>query len=142
MIPPFDASPVCHLDFSSQLNDDLRRELVFIATLQKKDTLIAQQTAFFTPTKHLSLRDPAITAKVQIKDGELHIDLTASSFARLVELTLEGVDVVFSDNYFDLPAGRTVTITTPLPANWTLTQAEAALKIRSVHDSYAHGASK
>jgi beta-mannosidase len=66
------------------------------------------------------------------------LDLTAQSLARLVESSLEGAPVIFSDNYFDLPAGRQVTVSCPLPAGWTLEQARRALKIRSVYDSYAH----
>jgi beta-mannosidase len=46
------------------------------------------------------------------------------------------VDVVFSDNYFDLPAGQTVTVTCPLPEGWTLEQARKALQVRSLYDSY------
>jgi beta-mannosidase len=55
-----------------------------------------------------------------------------------VELSLDGADVIFSDNYFDLPAGREAVITCPLPAKWTLEQAQTALKARSVYDSYTH----
>jgi beta-mannosidase len=55
-----------------------------------------------------------------------------------VEISLEGAQVVFSDNYFDLPAGRQVTVTCPLPADWTIDQARQALKIRSIYDSYEH----
>jgi beta-mannosidase len=56
--------------------------------------------------------------------------------ARFVELELEGADVVFSDNYFDLPAGQPVTITCPLPEGWSLEQARAALRVRSLFESY------
>jgi beta-mannosidase len=59
--------------------------------------------------------------------------------ARLVELSLDGVDVIFSDNYFDLPAGRSVTVSCPLPAGWTAARAAAALQTRSVYASYADG---
>ena len=45
----------------------------------------------------------------------LSLRLTGRSLARFVELALEGADVVFSDNYFDLPAGRAVTVRCPLP---------------------------
>jgi beta-mannosidase len=57
-----------------------------------------------------------------------------------VECALDGADVVFSDNYFDLPAGRKVDISAPLPVGWTLPQAQAAFKVRSIYDSYAHSA--
>jgi beta-mannosidase len=46
------------------------------------------------------------------------------------------VDVVFNDNYFDLPAGQALTVTCPLPTGWTLEQARAAVRVRSLYDSY------
>ena len=98
---------------------------------------MAQQVAAFAPTKHLKLVEPGVTAALTEEDGHLAVTLTSRSLARLVELSLEGADGVFSDNYFDLPAGRPVSVSCPLPAGWTLAQARAALKIRSVYDSYA-----
>ena len=139
---PFDVTPVRRLDFSSRLDDDLSRELVFVAELWQGGQCLARQTAYFVPTKHLALVEPEITAQLRFEQGQVHIELASRSLARLVECALEGVDVVFSDNYFDLPAGRTVSISAPLPAGWTLSQAQAALKVRSVYDSYAHGAAK
>lgn len=137
---PFDVALVCRLDFTGRLTDDLRRQVVFTAELWQTDQLLARQAAYFVPTKHLELVDPKVTTAVSLAGDQLHIELTAHSLARLVELSLEGADVVFSDNYFDLPAGRVVGISAPLPVGWTLAQARAALKIRSVYDSFAHGA--
>ncbi|NIM93090.1 MAG: glycoside hydrolase family 2 protein [Anaerolineales bacterium] len=137
---PLDVTPVCNLEFSDHLNDDLRREVVFIAELCQDGKVLSRQTAFFVPTKHLSLAKPAISTQLRVEQEHIHIELTSQSLARLVECTLEGADVVFSDNYFDLPAGRTVSISAPLPNGWTPEQAKSALKIRSVYDSYALGA--
>jgi beta-mannosidase len=96
------------------------------------------QVATFAPTKHFALKDPVISANLRGDKDQLMMELTSHSLARLLELSLDGSDVIFSDNYFDLPAGRTVTVSCPLPAGWTLAQARAALTIRSVYDSYAH----
>jgi beta-mannosidase len=141
-VAPFDVTTVCRRDFSSRLTDDLRRETVFIAELWQGGQILNRQTAFFVPTKHLSLTDPTISAQTRVEQGQVHIELVSRSLARLVECTLEGADVVFSDNYFDLPAGRSVSISAQLPAGWTPSQVQAALKVRSVYDSYAHGAAK
>jgi beta-mannosidase len=54
-----------------------------------------------------------------------------------VELSLKGKDVVFSDNYFPLPAGRKVQITCPFPSGWNEKQVKEALHVRSVYDSYS-----
>jgi beta-mannosidase len=139
---PFGVTPVCCLNFSDRLKENLRREVVFIAELLQDGKILARQTAFFVPTKHLSLTEPKISEQLRVDQGKIYIDLNSRSLARLVECTLDGADVVFSDNYFDLPADRTVSISAPLPAGWKLSQARVALKVRSVYDSYAHGAAK
>jgi beta-mannosidase len=136
---PFDVTPVCQLDFSQHLDDGLIRKAVFVAELWQDGKMQARQTAFFIPTKHLDLTQPTISARLHIEQGRISIELTSQSLARLVECTLEGAEVVFSDNYFDLPAGRTVIITAPLPSGWTQSQAQSAFKVRSIYDSYAHG---
>ncbi len=125
------------LDFSEYLTDDSRREIAFIAELWEGETCLTRQMAFFIPTKHLALKDPQITSILSTKDGVLSIELSAQSLARLVECSLIGADVVFSDNYFDLPPQTSVTVTAPLPAEWDLKKAQAAFKARSVYDTYS-----
>ncbi len=137
---PQAATPICTLDFSGSASDTNIRELVFIAELWQGGQPRNRQTAFFVPTKHLALAAPYITAQLSVEGEQFHIDLTSQSLARLVECALEGADVVFSDNYFDLPVGRTVRISAPLLKGWTLSQMQSAFNIRSVYDSYAHGA--
>ncbi|MBN1657718.1 MAG: glycoside hydrolase family 2 protein [Anaerolineae bacterium] len=136
-VAPLGVTAVDTLDFSTYLDDDTRREVVFVAELWHGDKRLAVQTAFFVPTKHLSLADPQIHASVTLKEGLLAVELSARSLARLVECSLAGADVVFSDNYFDLPAGQVVRVTAPLPAGWDLDTARTALRVRSVYDTYA-----
>ena len=139
---PQSATPICKLDFSDSVSDDNARELVFIAELWQDGQVLSRQMAFFAPTKHLCLTDPAISVNLHSEKDQLIVELTSHSLARLVECTLEGTDIVFSDNYFDLPAGRTISISAPLPSAWTLSQVQAAFKVRSIYDSHAHGAAK
>jgi beta-mannosidase len=136
-VEPLGMTAVDTLDFSSRVDEDTRRELVFVAELWQGDRRLATQTAFFAPTKHLSLVDPQIQVDVTLQDGLLTIELLARSLARLVECSLSGADVVFSDNYFDLPALRAVRVTAPLPQGWDLAAARAALKVRSVYNTYS-----
>jgi len=132
------ATQICLLDFSDQINDDNIRKLVFIAELWQQDQLVARQAAFFAPIKHLSLGDPDINANLQSEGDHLVAELTSKSLAILVEVSLNTVDVIFSDNYFALPAGRTVQISCPLPDGWTLERAKKELCVRSLYDSYSH----
>lgn len=138
-LAPQSVLQACELDFSDQYDDDASRQLVFVAQFMPDHHQVSsQQTATFVPIKHLSLGEPMIQATVDLQDGQLAIGLKSKSLAMLVELSLDGADVVFSDNYFNLPAGQAVKVTCPLPEGWTVEQAKAALHIRSVYDSYAH----
>ncbi|MFN8470977.1 MAG: glycoside hydrolase family 2 protein [Anaerolineae bacterium] len=140
---PVDAAPLASthvrtLDFADQVTDGNAREVIFVAELWQDDERLALQVATFVPTKHLSLADPGLMVDLRVDDGRLTVNLATTSLARLVELSLDGADTVFSDNYFDLPAGRTVTVTCPIPVGWRAEEAEAALCVRSVYDSYTH----
>jgi beta-mannosidase len=138
-IPPQAALQVCAQDFSELITEENSRKLVFIAELYQVERLISRQTAFFAPIKHLELVEPGIRLNAYEEDGTLSIELNATSMALLVEVALHGIDVVFSDNYFNLPAGRRVEICCPMPPGWTLDQAIAALRVRSVYNSFTHG---
>jgi beta-mannosidase len=138
-VAPLATARLASFDMADHVNSDNQRNLVFVAELWQDDRRVAGQTAYFAPTKHLLLADPQMTAACHGDAGQLCVELRVRSLARLVELSLEGADAVFSDNYFDLPAGRVVSATCPLPAGWSARRAEAALRIRSVYDSFRQG---
>ena len=133
---PLAVTQVRTLDFIDRVSDGNQRELIFVAELWQGDQRLALQVATFVPTKHLALIDPAIQIDPRVEGDQLIVDVTARALARLVELSLSGVDVIFSDNYFDLPADRTVTVSCPMPIGWTIDQVREALHVRSVYDSY------
>jgi beta-mannosidase len=124
------------LDFSNQVTDDNKRRLVFVAELWKSDERLSISLSTFAPIKHLELTEPGLSTATSLKDGTLSFVISCKSLARFIELELDGVDVVFSDNYFDVPAGGTVTITAPLPEGWNLEKARKSLQVRSLIDSY------
>ena len=136
MVVPQAATQVCKLDFSDRVSDDNIRRLVFIAELWQGDQLISRQTAGFAPIKHLSLSDPAVRIDLHREKGQLIAELTSQSLALWVEVSLTNTDVVFSDNYFSLPPGRTTRISCPLPPGWSLRQAKKEIHVRSIYDSY------
>ncbi|MBN1933533.1 MAG: hypothetical protein JW934_02650, partial [Anaerolineae bacterium] len=113
------------------------RDVILVCELCQGERAISRQVSTFVASKHLDLAEPGLSAQVRLEGNQLAFDVSARSLARFVELSLDGVDVVFSDNYFDLPAGRTVTVTCPLPEGWTLAQARAALRVMSLYDSFA-----
>jgi beta-mannosidase len=138
-VPALVSRQVFALDFAERISDANRRDLVFVCELVHEHQRLALNVATFAPDKHLTLADPDINVDLSLEADVLALTVTASSLARFVELSFIGVDVVFSDNYFDLPAGRTVTVTCALPDGWSAEQARQALRVRSLYDSYLNG---
>jgi beta-mannosidase len=138
-VPPLTSISVLAKDFTKTLGER-QRELVFIAELCQAaadEQCIARRMATFVPTKHLQLTDPELSVEIGSKEDDvLTIEVTAQSLARFVALKLDGADVVFSDNYFDIPAGETVSVTCPLPEGWTVEQAREALDVISLYASF------
>ena len=123
-------------DFSSLINPQNARRVVFVAELWQAEVCIARRLATFVPDKHLELVAAHLDGHVSLSAGQLAITIHADTLARFVELSLEGTDTIFSDNYFDLPAGRSVIVTCPLPPGWDMNQVEEALKIRTLKETY------
>jgi beta-mannosidase len=130
------AAEICRLDFSRQVTEDNTRELVFVAELSQEGVLVSRQMAFFGPVKHLSLADPALKLNLWCEEDQVIAEVTAQSLAVLVEASLGDADVVFSDNYFNLPAGHTVRVTCLPPAGWTLARVSEEFRLRSIFNSF------
>ena len=133
---PLADTAIAALDFADKITDDNKRKVVFVAELWQGSTKLTTSVSCFAPIKHLELTNPGLKVETSLQDDTLSFKVTANSLARFVELNLDGVEVVFSDNYFDLPAGTSVKITASLPKGWTLEQAKKALQVRSLVDSY------
>jgi beta-mannosidase len=133
---PLADTPIASFDFADKVTDENKRSLVFVTELWQGNERISVSVSGFAPIKHLELVDPGLKVNVGLKDGTLTFEVSAKFLARFVELALDGVDLVFSDNYFDVPAGATVKVTAPLPAGWTLEQTRSAVQVRSLIDSY------
>ena len=134
MVDPLSSAHLITLDFSVQLRKQERRNLVFIAELWQAGLRVAYQVATFAPEKEMVFPDPVLSTLVDLQDGTLVIHLTAQAMARFVCLSLPGAEVIFSDNYFDLPAGRNIQVTCRLPAGWSLDQVKSTLSVRSLFD--------
>lgn len=162
-VEPFSSAKVFERDFSPLIQGcgKSKEELFFGFQLLEAETTIADNCALFVPDKHFSLIDPHISVTVEQEEDRFIISLAAQAFARSVELSLEGMDGVFSDNGFDLydRVPRRVTLrrqditpalgnlqTGPLPRGLgteSISAGELAqrLRIRSLYDTYVHYAS-
>ena len=121
-------------DFAALVNAENQKKVVFVAEMWQEGQLSARSVTPFVANKHLELREPGLNVKTRIEGQVLFVDVSTTSLARFVELSLDGADPVFSDNYFDLPAGAAMTVTCALPAGWSET---SKIEARSLYNSFA-----
>jgi beta-mannosidase len=121
---------------SFEMSEEMRRQTVFVCTLYRDRKPVDTKLSLFVPNKHLELSNPALKVDVIADNDQAVFAVSARSLARFVELSLEGADVVFSDNYFDVPAGWMVSITAPIPAGWSIDQVKQAMRVKSLYDSF------
>ncbi len=95
--------------------------------------------ALFAPERDLRLPDPGLEVALHDQGAEVEIRIRARALARFVTLSLEGADVRFGDNFFDLPAGRAVSVRAPLPPGWTLEEFRRNLRIHTLADVRPRG---
>jgi beta-mannosidase len=134
--PALGSARVCELDFADQVDDANRREVVLVYELWQGDEQISLGVAPFVSNKHLELGDPELRTTVREMGDGFEIEVTARRLARFVWLALDGTGVIFSDNYFDLPAGRTARVTLPALEGWTAARVRESLRVWSLVDSF------
>jgi beta-mannosidase len=137
---PLATTAVCRVDVPGAPED--RQSMVLVAELIEAGSTRALVVTPFVPDKHLALRHPNLDVVVETAGSTAEADhaiirITTDTLARWVELSLDDADVVFGDNYFDLPAGREIRISFALPPGWSIERARKALRVRSVVDTYA-----
>ena len=137
--PSVTAVKGCDMDFSAIIGRDNERQTVLVYELLQDDQRVSLGILPFVPSKHLDLGDPELQWCVNQVSGGFEIAVTAKRLARFVVLSLsegEHPDLIFSDNYFDLPAGRTVTVALPVVEGWTVERLTKALRVLSLYDSF------
>jgi beta-mannosidase len=92
---------------------------------------------YFKKTKDLQLPKPDV--KLAVSDaggGTFSVAVAAKQLARNVFLTSGAVDGTFDDNYFDVLAGETITVTFKPRGMITAGQLQAALTATSIADTF------
>jgi beta-mannosidase len=125
------------LDFARELTPDSRRALILVyELLTAAGDLLSRGVLSFVPHKHVELCDPGLQAELTDDGSEWRVTLRARALARFVEVSFEDVIAVWSDNFFDLPAGCERVVSCAKQPGQTLEALRGKLRVRSLWDSY------
>ncbi len=135
-VAPLTSIMVSEHDFSFLTRLE-KRETVFVAQLIQDGKFVSKKLATFVRNKHLQLTEPQLNAYLRMGKGRMvSVAVEAGSLARFVELSVDQADMVFSDNYFDVLPGESVTVSCALPEGWHLDDLRRSLRVFSLYDSF------
>lgn len=124
---------VCTLNLVQLLQGADKQDVVIRAALQTKDGAEYGNNYFLVQQKDVNFPQTVVRPVIRRAAQGYDISLTADRFARGVFLSVPGVDNFFSNNYFDILPGQTVTIY--LATSLSLPQVEKELKVVSLADA-------
>jgi beta-mannosidase len=121
-----------------ELSADRRRELYLTARLEIDGASVSENTVLLVPPKHFAWQDPQLVCDVQELPDRFSITVSASSFAKYVQLDSDLDGVIFSDNVFDLAddSPKTVFVSKTESGIPSVSKEmfERSLHLRSVYD--------
>lgn len=137
-VAAFSSDELTALDFAAELDTLAKQRNAYLEFRFVADGVtLSEGTVLFVKAKHFGFADPQLTAEITEQEDRYLITVSSAAFARFVELDLAEADAVFGDNYFDLSAGRSKTVTlrkADLSAPLTTEDVRKQLKLRSLYD--------
>ncbi|MBR3681511.1 MAG: glycoside hydrolase family 2 protein [Clostridia bacterium] len=132
-VPEMSASFVHEVDLSSVLTGRMNECFVCYSATDLGGTR-SEGTTLFVKPKAFNFQNPNIRCEITGAGTKYTATLTASAFARSVELDFETVDAVFEDNYFDITSTAPVRVHFTTSAVTNVETLRRELKLRSVFD--------
>ncbi|WP_226670644.1 beta-mannosidase [Metabacillus litoralis] len=124
--------------FTKEFDLEDSRNVFFYFRLEKNGEIISNGSVLFEPAKYFNFQDPKLDLKIDETEERFQIKVHSQSFAKYVELSVKDIDVIFSDNYFDVPVGEeiVVSINKKEYPNLTVNSLEENIMVQSYFDSY------
>ena len=113
---------------------DREREVYLEYVLYDGTTPVYRDTMLFTVPKRFDFLDPTVRTSVSGSDRRFTLTLTATAFAKGVEISLGDIPVYLSDNYIDITSAAPVKVTMTVGSLETVERVRSMLKVRSVYD--------
>ncbi len=133
-VSAFSASHILTRDLREYIGDH-RRDYYLEYYVKESANVLSKGTLLFVPEKHFRFKKPNIKAELTGSDRRFSITLSADCFVKDLEVSFEGVDAVFSENYVDLTSSAPIKITFNIIGGAdTAYHLKSVLKLRSIYN--------
>jgi beta-mannosidase len=128
------ASKVVILKFDQLLGAVSRNDALLHVSLFRESELIDEKVWLLVPDKTARLPKPHILVSCETNENIARVTLHSALFARYVFLNAHEVTAPWSDNFFDILPGSSVTVTVAVPNGMDKGEFERRLTIRTLTD--------
>ncbi len=111
---------------------DVYNTFIYADLYDKDGNFVTRNSQLLTPAKHYGFKKPDIKVDIRDIDGGVEFAVSSDVFAKGVGIDFDGIDLVLSDNFFDLTDGKPYVVTAK--TNYSAEQLKKALKVMSVYD--------
>lgn len=111
---------------------DMYNTYIYADLYDKQGNFITRNTQLLCPAKHFEFGKPHIKVDIADIDGGVELRVSSDVFAKGVNIDFDGIDLVLSDNFFDLTDGKPFAVTSKTEYN--AGQLKKAIRIMSVYD--------
>jgi beta-mannosidase len=87
--------------------------VVLVSKLKNEDETVDTDLHYFVKPKDLKITDPGIKTEIVEKSDVIEVKVTSKHFAKNVFLYTDNLEEQFSDNFFDILPGETVSLAIP-----------------------------
>jgi beta-mannosidase len=115
-----------------------KNNAVVYCELLVNDKVVSSHDYFFAPFKELEFSKPTISSEVTPIRGGFSVKLSTDKFAKALYLSVAEHDGFFSDNFFNLPPRREITVEFRSRKPLSLEEFKKRLQVRSVFDAFDH----
>lgn len=129
-VPALSSKDVCRM--SEEFVGDIYGEYMVAELYDEFGDLVTTRCQLFTCEKYFLFENPNLSASITEEAGEIKIHISASSFAKAVEIDFDDLDVILSDNYFDITDSDGVTVTVRGKAD--AEKLKGSIRLKSVYD--------
>lgn len=111
------------------------RDCFFAYQLYDADgQLLSDRSLLFTQPKLFYFREPHFTARLSKTSVDtVKIEVSAETYAKAVQIDFDGIDLTFSDNFFDITSTAPVVVTA-FCENPSIENLAALIRFKSVYD--------
>jgi beta-mannosidase len=125
---------VAVLSFKDMLRGKKASEAVLIVRLMENGETRDEKQWLLVPDKNAALPKAALKSSCRVEGNTATVEIAAASYARYVYLEASGVTAPWSDNFFDVPARQSRSVSVELPEGMDAAELQRRLKIKSLSD--------